>query len=346
MKKKLIAVIKYAFFLAIGILLVWWQVSGMTAEEKEQFVASLENAHYIYVIPVIILGLLSHYFRALRWKLLIDPIKKVSVSNSFYATLIGYFGNTFVPRAGEILRCTMLGKYEKIHFSRLIGTVITERIFDFVTFLLFIFLTIMIQLKVVGGFVSDKMEKILQSGNQGIPLWMKLIVFLAVMLIAILGINLFFKKFSSHPIVYKIKNIWDEVKEGLGTIFHLQKKITFLIYTVLIWGCYLLQIYIGFNTLDITSHLGIPAAMSVLTLSTLAMIISPGGLGAFPIAVQQVLLIYGIKNISLGWLIWGVNTAIILLAGMISFGLMIYQNKKTHEKSRRNHHKDLHPSGT
>ena len=94
---------------------------------------------------------------------------------------------------------------------------------------------------------------------------------------------------------------------------------------------YLLEIYIGFYALSATSGLGIGAAFSVLSLATLAMIVAPGGIGAFPVAVQQVLLIYHIDNISFGWLMWGVATGIIIVAGFISFGLLIYNNKKKNE---------------
>ncbi len=98
-------------------------------------------------------------------------------------------------------------------------------------------------------------------------------------------------------------------------------------------ACYLFEIYIGFYALNATSHLGIGAAFSVLSLATLAMIVSPGGLGAFPIAVQQVLLIYNVDNISFGWLMWGVTTGIIIVIGIISFGLLIYQNRIRMKKS-------------
>ncbi len=94
---------------------------------------------------------------------------------------------------------------------------------------------------------------------------------------------------------------------------------------------YLLQIYVGFNALSSTEGLGIPAAFSVLSLATLAMIVAPGGIGAFPVAVQQVLLIYKIDNISFGWLMWGATTGIIIVAGFISFGLLIYNNRKKNE---------------
>jgi glycosyltransferase 2 family protein len=94
---------------------------------------------------------------------------------------------------------------------------------------------------------------------------------------------------------------------------------------------YFLEIYIGFYALSATAGLGLGAALSVLTLATLAMIVAPGGIGAFPVAIQQVLLIYSIDNISFGWLMWSVATGIIIVAGSISFGLLIYNNKKSDE---------------
>jgi hypothetical protein len=61
------------------------------------------------------------------------------------------------------------------------------------------------------------------------------------------------------------------------------------------------------------------------------MIVSPGGIGAFPLAVQEVLLLYNVDNISFGWLMWGISTAIIIVFGLFSFGLLMYKNKKLHE---------------
>ena len=104
---------------------------------------------------------------------------------------------------------------------------------------------------------------------------------------------------------------------------------------------YTLEIYVGFNAISATSHLGIAQACSVLSLATLGMIVSPGGIGAFPLAVQEVLLIYNIDNVSFGWLIWGVSTAIIIIGGLISFGLLMYKNKKMHEAGQTNFTKNI-----
>ena len=141
-----------------------------------------------------------------------------------------------------------------------------------------------------------------------------------------------FTRYKNHHYIIKLKGFHIGLKEGYSTILHLKKRKKFIAHSIFIWACYLFEIYIGFSALDATSSLGIGAAFSVLSLATLAMIVSPGGLGAFPIAVQQVLLIYNVDNISFGWLMWGVTTGIIIVVGIISFGLLIYQNKNSNEK--------------
>ena len=332
MRKKIFSVLKYLLFLGIGIFLIWWQIGKMTELQKVQFVDSLRNLQYIYLIPIIGMAILSHWSRALRWKLLLESMGyHPSTSNTFYATMVGYFGNNFVPRAGEIMRSSMLTKYEKIPFTKVFGTVIIERLFDFITYLAIILITILIQINIVRDFISGKMEAIFHEKTSG-SIWIFLSILSILGLIAFFFTKWVFQKYGHTNLIKKIKRIILGLKEGAFTIMHLKKRKAFLLHTLFIWTMYVLQVYVGFRALDITSHLGIGAAFSVLSLSTLAMIISPGGIGAFPVAVQQVLLVYQVDNISFGWLIWGANTTIVIVLGLLSFTLLHFKNKNETNK--------------
>ncbi len=331
MNKKILSALKYIFFLGIGVFLMWWQLSKMTALERIQFHDSLQNANYLVLIPIVIMALLSHLSRAVRWKILIEPMGyNPSTPNAFYATLCGYFANTFIPRAGEVLRCTLLGRYEKIPVTKLIGTILVERFFDLFCYLIIILFSILIQLKTVSNFVKKKISEISYNENV-IPLWAKLIALLVVIYMIAQLAKWLFKRHANHRHIIRLKGIHIGLKEGFSSIKHLKKRNSFILHTIFIWAMYLLQIYVGFNALSSTEGLGIQAAFSVLSLATLAMIVAPGGIGAFPVAVQQVLLIYKIDNISFGWLMWGATTGIIIVAGFISFGLLIYNNRKKNE---------------
>ncbi|MDQ2720731.1 MAG: flippase-like domain-containing protein [Bacteroidota bacterium] len=334
MKKKIFSALKYIIFLGIGIFLMWWQFSKMTAIERIEFRESLRNANYIFILPVTVIAILSHISRAMRWKILIAPMGyRPSTANTFFATMCGYFANTFVPRAGEILRCTLLGRYEKIPVPKLIGTILVERIFDLFCYFLIIVFTFLIQIGTVSDFVKNKFSEITDQKHV-VPTWVKISVFIIVVGLFILLIKWIFKRHANHPHIIKLKGLHIGLKEGFYTIMHLKKRKAFIAHTVFIWVMYLMEIYVGFYALSATSSLGFGAAFSVLSLATIAMIVAPGGIGAFPVAVQQVLLIYNIDNISFGWLMWGVTTGIIVVFGAICFGLLIYTNKNKNEKKR------------
>jgi hypothetical protein len=87
-----------------------------------------------------------------------------------------------------------------------------------------------------------------------------------------------------------------------------------------------------------TSHLSIKAACSVLTLASLAMIVTPGGMGSFPLFVMQTLLIYGITGPlgkAFGWLIWGVSTGIVIVVGLTCLLIIPYINRNKNEISQQ-----------
>lgn len=306
----------------------------MTPLQKIQFTESLRHAHYIYLIPVFILTLFGHISRAVRWKILIEPMGyKPKTSNTFYTVMCGYLANTFLPRAGEILRCTLLSRYEKIPVPKLFGTMLIERILDLFCYAVLIVITFLIQIETVSDFIKTKISQ-MTSYKQAAPIWLIVLIILILAIIVFFIIKWIFKRYKSHPYIIKVKGLHIGLKEGFSTILHLKKRKKFLAHTIFIWTCYFLEVYIGFSALSATSSLGIGAAFSVLSLATLAMIVSPGGLGAFPIAVQQVLLIYNVDNISFGWLMWGVTTGIVIAVGIVCFGLLIYQNKNKNEKER------------
>ena len=341
MKKKIFSVLKYAVFLGIGIFLTWWQLGKMSSIQKIQFKESLLNAHYIYLIPVFIITILGHISRAVRWKILMEPMGyHPSTSNTFYAIMCGYFANTFLPRAGEILRCTLLSRYEKIPVTKLFGTILVERVFDLFCYFFVIVITVLIQIETVSDFIKTKIGQI-TSYKQKISVWIILLVLLLLAGIFILIAKWILKRYKDHKYIIKLKGLHIGLKEGFTAILHLKKRKKFLAHTIFIWSTYLFEIYIGFSALSATSSLGIGAAFSVLSLATLAMIVSPGGLGAFPVAVQQVLLIYNVDNISFGWLMWGVTTGIIIVVGIICFGLLIFQNKNKNEKKQHDKREDI-----
>jgi hypothetical protein len=119
--------------------------------------------------------------------------------------------------------------------------------------------------------------------------------------------------------------------EGVGSIIAMKKRYQFISYTILIWASYLSLIYIGFWALPATEHLGIGAALSVLVIGSIGIILTPGGIGAYPPLVQLTLFqLYMVKEsfgLAFGWISWLAQTLIIILFGLISFLILPIYNK-------------------
>ncbi len=330
MGKKLLSIFQYIFFLGIGVFLIWWQLKSMTQNEKAEFNNALWGVNYWLMLPVVLMSLLSHLSRSMRWKLLLEPLGyHPKLSNTFASTIVGYLANSAIPRLGEVLKCTILARYEKLKFEKVLGTILVERTFDLICYIIFIGITVLIQINLIGGYVEKKLEKISTNASKT-PIWIKLLLLLLIVVILFVLLRWLLIKFPKNKIITRVNSFIKGIGDGFIAIKNLQHKNKFLGHTFFIWAMYLLQVYLGFFAMDGMNQLDIRAAFSVLTLATLAMIATPGGIGSFPIFVMETLLIYSIpsaKGKAFGWLIWGTNTSIIIIAGLISLIALPYMNK-------------------
>ena len=330
MKKKISQLLQYVIFLGGGIFLVWWQLKSMNLEEKNEFYNAIKNANFWILIPISIMSIMSHISRSMRWKLLMEPLDfHPKLRNVFMVTMVGYLANAAIPRLGELLKCTFLARYEKLKLDKLVGTIILERSFDLVCYALFIAFTILIQIKIIGNFATEKLNKLFH-GNPTLT-FLNLGLFIVTIILFWIMIRWIIKRNPQNKLINKINLIIKGIFEGLSTIKHMKKKRAFIMHTFFIWCMYLGQIYLGFWGLESTASLGIGAACSVLSLATLSMIVTPGGIGSFPIFVMQTLMIYGLTNAqgkAFGWLMWSASTGLIVLVGFVSLLLLPVLNKK------------------
>jgi uncharacterized protein (TIRG00374 family) len=330
MKKRISQLLQYVIFLGGGIFLVWWQLKSMNLEEKNEFYNAIKNANFWILIPISIMSIMSHISRSMRWKLLMDPLDfHPKLRNVFMVTMVGYLANAAIPRLGELLKCTFLARYEKLKLDKLVGTIILERSFDLICYALFIAITILIQIKIIGSFASEKLDRLFQ-GNPTL-MFLKLGLLIIVIILCWFLFRWVIKRYPQNKLILKINLMIKGIFEGLSTIKHMKKKRAFLLHTLFIWCMYLGQIYLGFWGLESTASLGIGAACSVLSLATLSMIVTPGGIGSFPIFVMQTLMIYGLTNAqgkAFGWLMWSASTGLIVLVGFVSLMLLPLLNKK------------------
>ena len=333
MNKRLISILQYSFFLGGGIFLVWWQLKEMTAEQKTQFTMALKSANYWLIFPIICMTLLSHLSRSYRWKLLLEPLDYYpKIKNVFAVTMVGYLANSAIPRLGEILKCTFLSRYEHIKVDKLVGSILIERTFDVLCFFAFIGITVLIQVDKIGGFIKEKLA--LFGSDSGLPVWVKGLIICAIILLLYYISKFLVNKYPGNKTMFRINNFFKGIGQGFIAIKNLKKRNQFIAHTLFIWTMYLLEIYVGFKAMEHTAGLDLRAACSVLVLASLSMILTPNGIGLFPIFIMQTLILYGINGdygMAFGWLIWGVSTCIILIVGFICLLLLPYINKPKNE---------------
>ncbi len=340
MNKKILSILQYILFLGLSVFLVWWSVRKITDKGWEDIKDAFRNANYLLIIPVMITLLLSHYSRALRWKILMEPMGyKPRVANVYMSVLIGYMANLAVPRLGEVLKCTILARYEKVPADKLVGTIVAERAFDVLCLVLVILITFLTQADLLGGYLNDTLNTIVNSKTSSLSA-SKIIILLAIVLLGITAVIVAFKKFSHIKFIQKIKTIFEGIWHGITSVRYLKKKGWFVFHTIFIWSMYLLSVQIGFWAMRETAIYTIPNALSVLTMGSLAMIVPApgGGIGVYAWFVQNTMLIYGLKEtigFAFGQLMWSVQFFFSLTSGFIALTLLPYFNKRTvvNEKS-------------
>jgi uncharacterized membrane protein YbhN (UPF0104 family) len=327
MPKSLKTILNFIIFLAIGIGLIWLVTHNLTAKEKEDIISSFRKANYWLIIPVIFVGIASHWYRAVRWKLLMEPLGyHPSTVNTFFAVMVGYLANLAIPRLGEVTRCGLVARYEKIPAEKLVGTMIAERAVDMLLLLLLMVITVILQLDIVGVFFTQNIWEPLQHklGNT----W----ILAGILIVLIVAGIIAFRIIARSSIGAKIKGILKGVWEGVLSIGKMKRKGWFIFYSILIWGLYFTMMYLGFLCMDETRELGVGAALSVLCFGSIGMIATQGGIGAYQILVQQTLVLYGIHattGYAFGWIVWLAQTLMVLVIGFASLvALPVYNKRK------------------
>ena len=142
--------LKIGFFFLLGILLIWWSLHQIPPQEWDKFTKALAKSKFWLIIPIFFILGLSHFIRALRWRLIMEPLGyKPSIMNTFLAVLIGYLANLAIPRLGEVLKCTLLAKYEKVPAEKIVGTIVAERAFDVISLGIVFLLALTLQFNVI-----------------------------------------------------------------------------------------------------------------------------------------------------------------------------------------------------
>ena len=321
--------LKIGFFFLLGIALIWWSLHQIPAEEWTKFTLALKQSKLWIVFPVFIILGLSHFLRALRWRLIMEPLGyRPSIANTYLAVLIGYLANLAIPRLGEVLKCTLLAKYEKVPAEKIVGTIVAERAFDVISLGIVFLLALGLQFNVIeAGWnqLKSQTSAPVIDANEGN--WkMYLLVGIGMVLIV-----LFFILRKRIPtILASIKKIIRGIWEGVMSATKLNQHNLFFLYSFGIWFLYLLATYVGLHATAGTES-SFATAISCLAYASIGMILTPGGIGAYAYFMAKVLELNGVDytlGLANGTLQWFSQFLIVIVLGGISLIILPIINKK------------------
>jgi len=319
LNRRLKKALKLFLPIALGVFLVWYSYHITSQADRRQIIKYIREADVFWVGVSVLIGILSHISRAIRWNFLLKPMGyHPRVTNNVLIILIAYFTNLGIPRSGEVLRATALATYEGVPFQKGFGTIVTERVVDLIMLMGIILITFFLQ--------TDNLLQFLDG--RGVNMASMLVLFA----VGIFGLFLFltFLRRSVHPWALKLKNIIKGLLDGVMSIFKMEKKWLFLCHTLFIWAAYIGMFWVIKYTVPETQDLSLDQILVGFVAGAFAMSTTNGGIGLYPIAVSSSLAIYGISDVSgdaFGWIMWISQTLMVVVFGAISFLVLPLLNR-------------------
>ena len=316
MSKKLKAYIKIILPISVGVFCIYYSFRDINFSD---FTKYFYEINYLWVFVGIFLGALSHISRSYRWKFLLNPLGyKIRFVNSLLSVFSAYLINYTIPRAGDIARATMISKYEKIPLEKTLGTIAAERAVDVICILTIICVGLIVEF----NRLSEKLILLLEKRELStILFYMGSFLLLLFIIYAIVKKTKYYKTIS---------NFLKGVIEGLVVVFTMKQRNAFIFHSIFIWLMYILMFWATSKAFTELHELTFFQLMISFTLAALSVMFSNGGIGIYPLAVEETLGWYSIQSttgLAFGWVSWISQTMMVVIFGGLSLFVLPFINR-------------------
>lgn len=251
------------FLIGIILLVLWLRFINIT-----EMISYIKEIKLSWVIIAISIYLLSYLVRSIRWQIILSPVAKISIKESFIIYMSGMLVNYLAPiRAGEIAKSFFLKGLKTTPVSRSLPTIFIDKMMDLFPIIILLLLL---------PFVPIKLNSFLIWGLTII--FTLFIIFLAVIVFSIYkskSVSNFIKIwFFWLPKKYKTKvdNFIQLFIEGLSVVKKVKKKAG-LIFALTILAIVLDAFYIVFMFMAFGYHIAFLIALFGYTLINLSYIL-------------------------------------------------------------------------
>ncbi|MDH5762041.1 MAG: flippase-like domain-containing protein [Nitrospinota bacterium] len=312
--------------LIVAVAAVYYTMRNVSVSE---LMDSFRQVNYVWLLPTFLLMCLTYVARAIRWRVLLLPVREeVKTWDLFSPLMVGFMAGVLPARAGELIRAYLLGKKFELSFASSLATIVVERLFDLIL-LLFLFSWIL----VFHGEIFD--ANIAWSGISIRDLAFQFGIFSLALVLGLIGFIylLTFHNEKAMALVhwlvkpfpekwqYKLIQMTETFSQGLGVFRNVRALVFIGVATVGVWALIVLQYYPLYWAYGLQDK----SAASLILLTVMVCILitvlpTPAFLGSFNagvlIALHEIMGEAEVATVSFGFVAWGVNFSVIVLGGV------------------------------
>ncbi|MDX9858245.1 MAG: lysylphosphatidylglycerol synthase transmembrane domain-containing protein [candidate division Zixibacteria bacterium] len=265
-----------------------------------ELVAVLQRVNYWWLLPNMMLVILSLYQRAYRWQFMLEPIKRVSYSALLASTCIGFMANNVLPlRLGEFVRAYSLSRQDAdISKSASLATIFVERmVFDLMALLAILGGVFAVSsLPVTDSELSMSLEKGTYVAVAVAVFGLAFVLYLATrpQQAGMLVVRTMF--FLPGGVKQRIQDVVMRFSRGLEFMTDQTAVFWVATHTLLIWLVYGLSNYFVFQAFGFDLHLAASFVLLVIVSISILIPSSPGFVGVYHAGVAVTLKLYGVPT--------------------------------------------------
>lgn len=329
----LVAAVRYLVPLGLTVLLVAYMFRKVNFADMMRILG--QGVDYWWILLAMGLSVVSHMVRASRWRM---QLRALGIDAPYMALCCSIFGtyalNLVFPRLGEVWRCTYISRREHASFTKVLGSMVADRLSDTITVACLFLLTFIVATPAINSFLSK--YPVGQDIVRIISSWWFWVAVAAGVVCLLLLFRLGRNCGPVRRVREEVRRLW----QGFAVVGSMPGKGRFVLLTIGIWGCYFLQLYIAFFAFPATRALcsgpelgwGLEPCLVAWILSSIGMAVpSNGGLGPWNLGVIFGLAVYGVgttEATAFSMLVWSSETLMLIILGIFTMAYIASGRKK------------------
>lgn len=287
----------WILMLLLAVVLLYFAFKGV---KWSDFISGLASCNFWWILVSMVASVGAFIFRGLRWRYVMLPLNPTITRKEAYdGVTIAYLSNFALPRAGEFVRCGVISSTGKASFESVLGTVVLERSWDMLCYLIVLLGVLLLSWERFGEFMTTQIWTPLMEKLPFDILWLMA----GVLLLCVIAVLFVYRKrefLMKIKFVEKIFGIVRGLVQGLVAGLKMEYKWRFIFSTVMIWVFYWVMSYSTILAFPQVAELNASDAAFLMVVGSLGWIIPvQGGIGAYHFVISLALFsIYGIAQTS------------------------------------------------